>query len=163
MTHILLMRHAKSSWDNEDLSDHQRPLNARGRLASEKIALTLHAKGFSPDEIWASDSQRTTETAKIIMRTLPGSQTVKFSDQLYHASAEKIEAEANKYQRPEGSLMILAHNPGMEALFEQLTGTYIRFPTAACAIFKINETQTKWFHREGLTYVDFIKPKDLDI
>jgi len=104
MRYILLMRHAKSSWDNRSQSDHARPLNLQGQNASEAMAKTLHAKGFAPDEIWASDSARTTETAKIIMRVLPGPQTVKYNPKLYHASGQKIIEQINAFPPPEGNL-----------------------------------------------------------
>jgi len=67
LSRLLLMRHAKSSWSDGQLTDHERPLNNRGRRAAAEIGSTLHARGYAPDIIWSSDAKRTRETAMLLI------------------------------------------------------------------------------------------------
>jgi len=84
------MRHAKSSWSDGQLTDHERPLNNRGRRAAAEIGSTLHARGYAPDIIWSSDAKRTRETAMLLIREIPGAQTVHYNSEFYHASVETV-------------------------------------------------------------------------
>ena len=59
---LIIMRHAKSSWNNAHLSDHERPLNGRGRRSAPQVAQQLSAGNHQPEIIFSSDSTRTTET-----------------------------------------------------------------------------------------------------
>jgi phosphohistidine phosphatase len=59
---LILSRHAKSGWDDPDLSDHDRPLNARGRGDAPKVGAWLRAKGYLPDAALVSSARRTQET-----------------------------------------------------------------------------------------------------
>ena len=58
---LILMRHAKSSWDNPFAEDHQRPLNGRGKRSAKAIGEWLRAQGYLPDQILSSSATRTRE------------------------------------------------------------------------------------------------------
>lgn len=137
LTHLLIMRHAKSSWKDPDLPDHQRPLNSRGRKAASAMGDALYKRGFAPDLIWSSDAQRTRETALGLVRAIPGPQTIMYGPEFYHASASDILLTCQDNGQPNVSrLMLLVHNPGCAALFEHFSGQFDSFPTATCAIFE---------------------------
>jgi len=98
LTHLLLMRHAKSSWKDQSLADHARPLNKRGRREADIIARTLTAKGFAPDIIWSSDAERTSETAARLISIMPGAQSIIRTAEFYHASSAKVIAQCVRTQ-----------------------------------------------------------------
>ena len=105
------MRHAKSSWSDGSLSDHERPLNKRGKRAAEAVGHALTARGYPPDIIWSSDATRTRETAMRLIRAIPGAQTVNYNSDFYHASLETVLSVCGKQIEPDGKLMLLGHNP----------------------------------------------------
>jgi len=162
LTHLLLMRHAKSSWSDGSLSDHERPLNKRGRRAAEMVGQALTARGYPPDIIWSSDSKRTRETAMLLIRAIPGAQSIEYSGDFYHASERQVLALCQKQAEPTGRLMLLGHNPGWGGLHYYFTGQSHRFPTAACTVLqRINGTQD-WLAPENWRMIDLILPRELE-
>jgi phosphohistidine phosphatase len=162
-TYLCLMRHAKSSWANGDLSDHQRPLNERGREAAPLIGGVLAARNYAPDIIWSSDARRTRETAMCLIRAIPGAQSVTYNSDFYHASAQQVISICDKTPFPDGqNLMLLGHNPGWAELFFYLSGKSYDFPTAACAVFRAKVTlEADWLRPVNWELVDFLVPKAL--
>lgn len=160
--YLLLMRHAKSSWAEAGLTDHQRPLNERGEQAATAVGAELHARGYAPDIIWSSDSKRTRLTAMRLIRAIPGAQEVLYNPDFYHAGPEQVLQICNETPFPEGNLMLLGHNPGWAELYYYLCGQDHKFPTAACAVFKARTTPAShWLSRENWRLIDLILPKDL--
>ncbi len=162
---LVLMRHAKSSWKDPSLVDHERPLNARGERAAKLIAQVLVARGSAPDQIWASDSVRTTQTAKWLIRGIPGPQIIRYFPEFYHASADDVFEVCSKQEAPAGALMLLGHNPGWASLFEIYTGKMTSFPTAACCVLGRRAggaPNTPWYDPQNWRLKDFIKPKDFE-
>jgi phosphohistidine phosphatase len=130
---LLLMRHAKSSWDCGDLSDHDRPLNHRGRNTAPKMAEVLVENDLVPRLILVSSSRRTQETVELMMPTL-GPVDVRVLPDLYHAAPMKIWSFVEDYARKEsGDLMLVAHNPGLETVVSNIVGGIVPFPTGAIA------------------------------
>ncbi len=134
------MRHAKSDWADAGLSDHDRPLNARGRRDAPQMAKWLSEHDAVPDVILASTAKRVTQTIDR-MRTqwstdplvlscgalyLASPQTI-----LEHVRCEAIDRDGNRPRR----LLVLGHNPGMEQLVSSLAQADIIMPTAAVALF----------------------------
>ncbi len=130
---LILLRHAKSDWDDPDQDDHDRPLNQRGRAAAPKIGAWLREQGHIPTRILCSTALRTRETLTGL--ALPKAETV-FLRELYLAPARLILSLA---QGP-GTLLIVGHNPGMgEAAFRATTTPpdhpdFHRYPTGACTV-----------------------------
>lgn len=161
LKHLLLMRHAKSSWSNPGLRDHERPLNGRGRRSADIIGQTLSAKGYAPDLIWASDSARTTETAKRLIRVIPGSQTIRYFPGFYHAGPSQVLQIADGEGEPEvSSLMWLGHNPGWGDLFYRFSGQDHPFPTAACAILE-RKSEGHWLSPDVWNFKTLLLPRNL--
>jgi len=162
LTHLLLMRHAKSSWAEENMSDHERPLNKRGDKAAVAVGHALIARGYAPDTIWSSDATRTRQTAIHLIRTIPGSQVVNYNSDFYHTSAEQVLMVCGKQVEPKGKLMLLGHNPGWAALHAYFTGQPVDYPTGACTILmRTNDDNGDWLDPASWRLVDFIKPRDL--
>jgi len=160
--HLLLMRHAKSSWATPDMSDHERPLNERGRNAASAVGAALHARGYAPDTIWSSDSKRTRETAMRLIRAIPGAQTINYSPEFYHASVETVLQTCGQAVEPDGSLMLLGHNPGWAALHTYFTEQSHDYPTGACTVLtRIAGAQSDWLDPAAWRLTDFILPRDL--
>ena len=163
LSHLLLMRHAKSSWSDGSLSDHERPLNERGKTAALAVARALIARGYPPDTIWTSDAKRTRETAMLLIREIPGPQVVSHNSDFYHASAQQVLSICGKQIEPEGKLMLLGHNPGWAELHVYFTGQYNDYPTGACTVLKRTENNDgDWLDPASWRLIDFIKPRDLE-
>ncbi len=158
--HLLLMRHAKSSWHHEGLTDHERPLNDRGRRAARDIGGVLRAKGLVPDIVWSSDSARTRET---FARTFADTNIEpRWHSSFYHASANQVLYVCAEQGEPDGILMLLGHNPGWEDLLFHFSGLSRRMPTGACAIFRRTRTKTDWLERESWRLVELLLPRDFE-
>lgn len=160
--YLSLMRHAKSSWDNAEQTDHERPLNNRGRKAAPKVGAALYAKGYAPDVIWSSDAKRTRETAMLLIREIPGAQNVLYNPDFYHASPEEVIQICDSQPAPTQNLMLLGHNPGWSQLHAYLSEHHHSFPTGACAVYKAKKALgTDWLRPENWRLVDMILPREL--
>ncbi len=107
---LIVMRHAKSSWDNPSLSDHERPLNKRGRRDAPRIADAIHERDWVPALILVSSSKRTIQTLSGMshrMENVP----VEVRDGIYHATVGDLLLELEKMV-DDGTTMIIGHNPG---------------------------------------------------
>lgn len=159
------MRHAKSSWSDSTLSDHERPLNQRGEKSALAIGSTLYTRGYAPDIIWSSDAKRTRQTAMLLIREMPGAQTVQYNPNFYHASAEQILNICAAQTEPDGKLMLLGHNPGWAELHAYFTNQHRDFPTGACTVLqrqRSNENNNaNWLSPESWKLVDFLLPREL--
>lgn len=159
--HLLLMRHAKSSWNHDGLTDHERPLNKRGQRASRDIGGVLRAKGLVPDHVLSSDSARTRET---FARSFTDTDIdPKWHSGFYHASANQVLYLCAENGEPdEGTLMLLGHNPGWEDLLFHFSGLSRRMPTGACAIFARTNAKADWLERESWRLMELLLPRDLE-
>lgn len=131
---LILMRHAKSSWDDFSQPDHDRPLNARGRRNATTMGGWLRENAFRPDSVLCSTSARTRETLALLDIAAP----VTFEEPLYHGSPETL---LNAFRHATGhTVLLLAHNPGIGAFASRLVKvrpTHPRFadyPTCATLV-----------------------------
>ncbi len=130
---LILMRHAKSSWDSSAPSDHARPLNGRGRADAPKVAAELVSHGWTPDEVVGSDSVRTRETWSR-MRPVIGAELPETWDRtLYHAGLVQLRAAAAGWPDV-GTLLVLGHNPGWSHAATALAGRPISMTTGNAAL-----------------------------
>lgn len=133
---LILMRHAKSSWDDPLSSDHARPLNKRGRASASAVGKWLTKNGYLPDELLCSTAERTRET--YVRSGLNAAQT-RFEDTLYHASADIM---LQTLQSAQGrTVLMLGHNPGIGHLAELLAKQpsdhprFFDYPSCATTVF----------------------------
>ena len=110
MKKLILMRHAKSGWDDPTLDDHDRPLNQRGRLAATLMGAFLRDAGLVPDVALVSSAARTRETWSRLAIDCPAT----FRDDLYLAGPHAIIGAVQEAQSHAGTVLLLGHQPGME-------------------------------------------------
>jgi len=158
---LILIRHAKSSWDDPAVSDADRPLNKRGHRASEAIGAWLMENNFIPDQQLISSSKRTRETAE--MMDLPGEKSS--LDTLYHANAGQM---FRVLQEATGEcVLMLGHNPGIAEFAGNLVASppdhprFSDYPTCATLVvdFPIEDWAALMPHAGQVQA--FVVPKDL--
>ena len=131
---LVLTRHAKSSWDNLNLTDHDRPLNRRGREEAKLIAKYLATYEYTYKTILCSTSKRTSETLEIFLNYIHKVDQVNYLSYLYHASAETIRKEIMTLDTG-GTYMLLGHNPGIEVFLRNLNNdSSLKAPTCSIAL-----------------------------
>ncbi|MBW3599854.1 MAG: histidine phosphatase family protein [Planctomycetes bacterium] len=163
MKTLLLLRHAKSSWSDGSLPDHERPLNDRGRQAAPQMGRLLAALRLTPDRILSSTAVRARDTANLVARSAGYPGEVEQRRELYHASPEACLAAACSLPETCRSAMIVAHNPGLEELVSQIAGAHERFPTAALAQVELDIAS--WTDLQGWSQARLVnvwRPKELD-
>lgn len=137
MKSLLILRHAKSSWDNSSLPDRRRPLNKRGRRDAPRMGELLTNLDLVPDLIVCSSATRAKETAKLLVDAIGLGQEVQLYDELYAASPEEILGVLQTLPERVQRAMTIGHNPGLEELVQELTGEFHRLPTAAIAHLRL--------------------------
>ena len=119
MHQLLLLRHAKSSWDDPGLSDHARPLNHRGRVAGAAMGSAMRGLGLAPDLVLVSSARRTLQTQEALE---PWDETplIEPTDALYLADVPQLLGVLRQVRETVRSVLLIGHNPGLHALAIQL-------------------------------------------
>jgi len=133
MKRLLILRHAKSSWSDPELDDHDRPLNPRGRRDAPRIGRLVQAKEIAPDVIFCSTALRARATAALAVEAGNLTAGLHPTDDLYLAGPRIYIDLLMQLPSDHESAMVIGHNPGLEELLEELTGNHHRLPTAALA------------------------------
>ena len=164
---LLLLRHAKWSWDDPALADFDRPLARRGREAAPRIAREMARRGWLPDAALVSPAARTRETWALAAGHL-GNAPASFDPDIYEAPAERILAAIRKTGDEIASLLVVGHNPGLQELSTQLashdsddqalTRLTTKFPTAAVARFSF---EGRWHDLAGARLEAFVTVREL--
>ncbi len=143
MKRLILFRHAKSSWADGDIEDHDRRLNARGRLAAPLMGAWLAGKEYRPERVLCSSSLRTRETWDGARGALAGTAPPEIEPRLYHADPATMLALVRATPEAVGTLLLLGHQPGIGAFARKLSRpdapahcarAFVKFPTAAIAV-----------------------------
>lgn len=121
MRQLMLLRHAKSSWDDPRLSDHARPLNTRGRRAAATMAAAMRDLGLSPDVVLVSSARRALQTLEALS-PLEGGPIVEPMDDLYLAPWERLLDVVRAAPETARSVLLIGHNPGLHELALALLG-----------------------------------------
>lgn len=141
MKQLLLIRHGKSSWDFPGRSDHERPLNDRGRHDAPRIAQALQQRGVKPDAIISSNATRAATTANLIAGEMgyPASE-IRETEDLYLASPRTIMTKVQQFEEEWETVLVFGHNPGMHAAVELITAdpSVHAFPTLAVARIELD-------------------------
>lgn len=137
MKTLLLLRHAKSSWANDRLSDFERPLNDRGRHDAPRMGKLLRQRDLVPDRIISSSAKRAAKTAELVAAAASYDADIRFTEKLYLAEPEAYIVLARQVEESCGTLMLVGHNPGIEELVAWLTGQGEPMPTAALACIEL--------------------------
>ena len=138
---LLLVRHAKSSWDDPYLDDHDRPLNERGLRNAPEMGKRLQGWDICPDAWISSTALRAITTAEILAEQVgfPEDQIQRTKD-LYHASATEFQGFIAELDDAICSAILFGHNPGMTSLVANLYGLQIdNLPTCGVVYLQFNE------------------------
>lgn len=171
MKTLLLLRHAKSSWDDPALADFDRPLATRGRKASPRMGREMAQRGWQPDAALVSTAKRTRQTWALVVAELAFPPKADFRAALYDASPEQLLAELKRVPATAETVLLIGHNPGLEGLARQLAGhgsdaqalQWLRekFSTAALARLQFDGAWADL--RAGAARLSHcLRPKDLD-
>ncbi|NPV39881.1 MAG: histidine phosphatase family protein [Anaerolineae bacterium] len=133
MKRLLLMRHAKSSWKETEVPDIERPLKKRGTKDAEKMGKLLRNKKLVPDLIISSTAERAVKTAEIVAQASKYEHEIIFSESLYMAEPSAILKAVKEHGKKKKTVMVIGHNPGLEAFLQILTGKVESLPTASIA------------------------------
>jgi phosphohistidine phosphatase len=145
MKRLAVLRHAKSSWDNANLDDFDRPLNDRGWKAARRMGRELKQRGMRFDLVLASTAVRVRETIDGVQHNFEFGARIKFDQQIYLASEELLLALVRDVSEAIERPLLVGHNPGLERLLTRLTtddadlgnGVVQTFPTCAFAVVEL--------------------------
>ena len=162
MKTLLVLRHAKSSWNDPALDDHERPLNKRGRRDAPRMGELVREYGLIPDVIISSDAVRARLTAEAVAEAARCTGEILLDPRLYLACPADILSLLTTVRENAGTVMIVGHNPGLESLVEQLTGERQDLPTAALAQIDLPIDQWRDLQRSTRgTLVCLWRPEEL--
>jgi phosphohistidine phosphatase len=133
---LYVLRHAKSSWDEPDLADHERPLAPRGRKAAARIAEHMRGEEIAPGLVLCSTALRTRQTLAALLPVLGGDVEIRLEGALYGAGVDQVVARLREVDEPVAAVLLIGHNPTLHGLALALTGrgdVLDRFPTGALA------------------------------
>lgn len=148
MKQVLLLRHAKSSWNDATLSDFDRPLNNRGTRAAARMGRYMSDRDLIPDHIICSPAARTRETLDLVLEEWRAQGHAKpkthFDPEFYGGTATDYLAGIRSAPASSDSVLLLGHNPSIEQLALALCGSADataqskvehKYPTGALAVF----------------------------
>ena len=154
---IILLRHAKSSWEDPSLRDFDRPLSKRGMKDIKLMKVQMASLVRDVDEIYSSPSIRTSQT---INQIAPEFSHVKYLESLYLADVSVVLSLLESIQRRIKSVMIVGHNPCIQETMETLSKNPVeKFPTCAAAVFSLKNGWSKTA-KPIANLEKFIKPRD---
>ncbi|QCO55249.1 histidine phosphatase family protein [Pseudorhodobacter turbinis] len=162
---LILTRHAKSSWDDPLMSDHDRPLNDRGNVAAADLGQWLASRGYIPGEVLCSDALRTQETYVRIAAEMPDAAAVTLKPALYNAGPDVLLAVLRKATAE--TVMIIAHNPGIAEFAARLVARapanaeFPRYPTGATLVVDFTEDDWKGVAFGAGATLDFVIPREI--
>ena len=142
MKKLLLLRHAKSSWEDVSLRDFDRPLNERGQRAAPLVGKFMREKKIRPDLVICSPAKRTRETIALVLKAAGTEPLLRYDERIYEASVGQLVEVVSQIEDDKTEVMLVGHNPGFENLLERLTGETIRMSTATLARIALNAD--KW-------------------
>jgi phosphohistidine phosphatase len=162
MKTLFLMRHAKSSWKDDSLADHERPLKKRGKKDIKLISKVMKKNDLKPDLIVTSSAVRAKETAELLAEAIKYKGKLVVSDDLYMGEPENYMKVLTDIKEKYNSVLIVGHNPGLEAYLQIIDGEIEALPTAGLGylMLAVDEWEDITLETMG-DLVGFWKPKDL--
>jgi len=171
MRRLMLLRHAKSSWDDQALRDFDRPLNARGRATAPVIAAWMASNGCVPDRVLCSTAQRTRETLAACVPLFAEPLGATLLEELYEAEADEVGGIIRTHGGDSQSLLVIGHNPGIQECAADLIGEgddrlvgslESHYPTGALAVIDVDVDDWPALAPGSGRLVSFVRPRDLE-
>jgi len=169
---LILLRHAKSSWEDPSLRDFERPLAPRGERASERMGVYVAGLEPPPGVVLCSTALRARATLTPLRELLRGDPAIWFEDEIYMASEGSLLDRLRQVGESEVCVLMVGHNPGIEDLALLLAGggdqkglkrMARKFPTAACAQLSIDVPRWADLAPGEAMLERFVRPKDLPV
>ncbi len=144
MRRLTLLRHGKSSWDNPGLTDHDRPLNPRGKHDAPAMGKLIREQGYQPQLVISSTAKRARTTAALFAAELGiDAGQIHETEALYLASPADMLAVADELAPDKSDILLVGHNPGMTSLANQASDVRLdNLPT--CGIISIVGPAESW-------------------
>jgi len=161
MNRLLIMRHAKSDQHVLGLTDHERPLNARGERDAPRMGKRLLELGIQPDAIVSSTAVRAERTAQLFADGNAYAGPLRADSRLYLCEVRNYIEVLGELPESAGTVLVVSHNPGSEELLAYLTGVMREMPTAAIALVEGElDAALRGEARPHCTLKSFWIPKD---
>ena len=140
MKTLLMLRHAKSSWDDVSMRDFERPLADRGKRDAPRIGEELKLRAPLPDLIISSPAARARQTTQAVVDAGGLTARLEFNESIYGATSAELVRLIRRLPDAVDCALMVGHNPGFEEVVSRLTGSDERMPTAAlaCIEFQID-------------------------
>lgn len=170
MKTLFILRHAKSSWEDDLASDHDRQLNERGKRNAAAMNIFMSKHGLSPQTVLCSTARRTVDTLAYFVSTIGDDVPVFYDEGLYLASAPSMLERIQMVDDAAESVLLVAHNPGIEELACDLAKTgsssdlvriQTKYPTGALALLEFDVATWKEVDIGKGRLVSFTCPRDL--
>ena len=171
MLTLSLLRHAKSSWGDLELDDHERGLSPRGLAAAPRMGRYIAKQKLKPDLVLCSGAVRTRATLALVLPELgappPG---IRYDDALYLASPITMLDRLRRLGKGPKHVLMVAHNPGLHALALELTGSgdakalaelATKFPTAALAVLTFETANWRDIEAGSGRLQEFVTPRKI--
>lgn len=139
---LLVMRHAKSSWEDDSQNDHERPLNARGERDAPRMGRFLASKGLAPEVVLTSDAVRARQTTDAVIEAANWEVEPQVNNGLYLAEPLDMISTLSRIPVKVHCALLVGHNPGIAELVSGLVDEHTFMPTAAVA--QIELPITRW-------------------
>lgn len=163
MKTLLLFRHAKSSWSDPELADHDRPLKPRGIKAARRMGKLLREQNLHPDLVLCSTALRAHETLRLALEAAGIEPVIEYTGQLFHCDPAGFVSVLKKVDNSKDVVMVVGHNPGLEEFLSLITGQTEELPTAA--LVQLSCETTEWSQFGELTRGQVLsvwRPRELD-
>lgn len=160
MKTLLILRHAKSSWDSPELSDFERPLNQRGLEAAPLMGDVIRKNNLEPQIILSSPAERARQTAVLVKKAAQLETEINYVEDIYEASPLKLLRVISQVNDENETVLLVGHNPGLEATIKMLTEEFYTMPTAALAKIDLNIESWREITANSGKVSLFIRPKD---
>lgn len=170
MKTVFLLRHAKSSWDQPDLPDYDRPLEPRGRKAAPRMGRFMEREGLIPHRVLCSGALRARQTWELVASELGQDIPTEIRPDIYHSTPGSLLNLIQESPADDSSVLLVGHNPTLGELAVNLAGAGAegalrdlrdKFPTAALAVLDFQAE--RWEEvLPGRAYLRaFVRPKTL--
>ncbi|MFO1208496.1 MAG: histidine phosphatase family protein [Amaricoccus sp.] len=166
MRRLILMRHAKSSWDDPTVRDLDRPLAKRGRRGAALVGKWLARKGYRPEAALVSAARRTQETWDRVVREA-GAAPTRYLPEIYHAGPEAL-LEVLRAAPDVETVLMLGHQPGIGAFAQRLLAVpsddprFGKFASGATAVILFDEGRWADVGWGTGRLADFVEPKQFE-
>ncbi len=161
---LLLMRHAKSSWKDTELSDIDRPLNKRGKRDAPFMGAVLKEKELVPQLVLSSTAVRARQTAELVAAACNFTGDVRYLDSFYLAEPSAYLRGLADVPDDLERVMVIGHNPGLEGLLQILSGRIEALPTSTIAFLSLPVSSWRDLHddTEG-ELLELMIPRELEV